>query len=162
MSLKLVRHLLVLRWSLYSFIFPGQEHNQLYITTWEVDGFGCVLIRQQSIYLLITFDQPELVIFVHVCTSYSWVSKCIQCNYDMAYYIYMTIKIIIIFHTFFSLKCLITYVYITFATNNVNIVIVFECGYRSPSFKSTNNITISVNTGMTLIGIYWLNRMLKG
>ena len=52
-------------------------------------------------------------------------------------------------------------------TNNINIVTVFVCGYWPPSFKTTNNIATlqkfqlsTVNTGMTLIGIYWLNRIL--
>ena len=71
----------------------------------------------------------------------------------------MTIKVIIlIFHTFFSLNSMTTHV--TFAKNNVNIVIVFVCGYQSPSFKTTNNIATlqqfqlsTVNNGMTLIGI---------
>ena len=51
--------------------------------------------------------------------------------------------------------------HITFAKNYVNIVTVFVCGYQSPSFKTTNNIATlqkfklsTVNTGMTLIGIY--------
>ena len=67
-------------------------------------------------HILITFFQPELVIFVHVCTSCSRVSKYIQCSCDMADYIYMTIKIIIlIFHTFFSLNSMTSH--ITFAKN---------------------------------------------
>ena len=56
----------------------------------------------------------------------------------MADYTYMTIKINLIFHAFFSLNSMTTH--ITFAKNYINIVTVFVCGYRPPRFKTANNI----------------------
>ena len=47
--------------------------------------------------------------------------------------------IILIFHTFFYVNSMTTY--ITFAKNNINIIIVFVCGYQSASFKTANNTT---------------------